>query len=404
MEETIREQFEILKQGVIYLDSATTNLVPTRSIEKMKEFYQQTGSTVRRGIHSLASNAEDEFADAKTVLAKFIGAQDVELAWVPNQDYGINFLLSSIDFEPGDEVITSIFEHHSILAPLLRLKKTKNINIRFLSLEEEYSLATAVESLLNENTKLVALGHVTPLMGLYRDITTIANTVKMQRGDETLVLTDYSRSAGQKEINVKHAGIDFAVIDGSLGLLSPNGAAAVYIRRDIVPKIDTAIVGSTSVRYLIPSEYGLMRAIERFEPGQPNIAAMMALRESIQFLNEIGMGRIELHRVKLQKLLIELIEDVKRIELIDPLLDSKMGLPNRANIISLKLNQVSPHDIAMILDEEAKIAVRSGLLCSHPGIYALGLEGALQVSTHVFNTEEEIEVFINTLKGVMEII
>ncbi len=404
MEETVREQFEILKQGIVYLDSATANLVPNRSIEKMAEFYRKIGSTVRRGIHSLASKAEDEFADAKTALAQFIGAKEVELAWVPNQDYGINFLLSSIDFKPEDEVITSVFEHHSILAPLIRLKKTKGVNIRFLSLEEEYSLATAVESLLNEKTRLVALAHVTPLIGLYRDIGMIASTVKMQRGNETLVLTDYSRSAGQKEINVEREGVDFAIFDGSLGLLSPNGATAVYVRKDLIPEIDTAVVGSTSVRYLIPSEYGLMRAVERFEPGQPNIGAMIALRESIQFLNEIGMGKIELHRLKLQKQLIESIEDIKNVELIDPLLDSKMGFPNRASIVSLKIDQVSPHDIAMILDEEAKIAVRSGLLCSHPGIYALGLEGALQVSTHIFNTGEEIELFIETLRGIMEVI
>ncbi len=399
----IRDEFPVLSKGVIYLDSATVNLVPKSSIEQISLFYSNIGNTIRRGIHKLAQQAEDLFIEAKTKAANFVNASENEIAWMPSEDYGINFLLNSIDLKKGDKIITSVFEHHSLLAPLVIMEKTSGINIDYISLEGEYDLVSSILSKITSEVKLIALSHVSPLIGTYRDIERITENIKKEY-PEIDILVDFSRSAGLTLIDLNRLKIDYAVFDGSLSMLAPNGSAFIYVRKEKIPKMNCKIAGSTSVRYLLPHDYGLMRAIERFEPGQPNIASFLALRKSIELLERISVEKIEIHRKEIMRNLFDRLQEIPKINIVDPLLDSAMGLPNRSNIVSLSIEGISPHDVAMMLDEMGNIIVRSGLICNHPGIYALGLEGVLQVSTHIYNNNEDIEVFTETLKQVMSVL
>ncbi|MHA2248876.1 MAG: aminotransferase class V-fold PLP-dependent enzyme [Candidatus Kariarchaeaceae archaeon] len=397
MLENISDDFPAYPKRGAYLDSATMGLQPRSSIEAQNEFIQNTNNTVRKGLHKRSRKTADMYAHSKEMFSKYFGGSQENYAWIPNADYGWNIALHSI-LEKSEKqkptFITSVYDHHAQLAPLIHLKKMDRINLQYLGLEEEYNLEESIDNLAQEDS-IIALGHISPLFGLYRDIDSIVKCGK-RCGSTTII--DFSRSAGQYEVNLDQN--DIAILDASLDLLGPQGAGLLYIHQDVLPSLQNPLPGSGGVRFVIPDDYGQMRNIERFETGNPNITGLIGLAESLSYLKNIGKHEISLHRMELQNYLIKRIGELSSVNIVDPLMDSKMGNPNRSSILCFNVGDLSSHDVALLLDETLDVEVRSGMICTHPGLFSMGLEEVVQVSTHIYNTKQDIDLLIEGLEQV----
>ncbi len=397
MLENISTDFPAYPKDGIYLDSVTIGLQPKIAIDAQRTYVENIGNTVRKGLHRHSRITTEKYIQAKEDYATFLGGKSENYAWIPNSDYGWNMIINSIIHKNNNErikFITSIYDHHSLLAPLIYLKKRNLIELTFLGMEEEYNLSECIELNADENSVL-ALSHVSPLFGLRRDISSIVDCA-ISKGALTVI--DYSRSAGQNQIDLKNVSV--AIVDGSLDLLGPQGCGLLYINENSLEKFQNPMPGSGGVRFVTSNDLGQMRNIERFETGNPNIAGMIGLAAAINYLKSLGKDKIILHRIELQNYLIKRIVELSSVKLIDPLMDTKMGNPNRASILCFNIGELSSHDIALLLDETHNISVRSGMICTHPGLFSLGLEEVVQISTHLYNSKNEIDKLI---EGLIEI-
>ncbi len=393
MNDQIRSHFPQI-QGSIYLDSATKGLMPQSSIDILVNSYRSGSYTVRKALHTMARSAEKAYFDTKTFFGNHFGVADDQLAWMPGADVALTQVFHSLVARyDRPRVITTIFEHHSILAPLLHLSETKRIDLTILDTQHEPCLHQFIGTLAEEGKQIiVALGHTTQVLGLYRDIDAIS---KVCRENNILLVVDFSRTAGQHPVSLKKT--DIAVIDGSIDLLGPTGTGLLYVSNTMVKELENPFPTSGNIGKVTTTRIDRISGIEKFELGTPDIAGMQALRTSIQFLTEHDTIS---HRQNLMNHLVDRIDEIPSVSIVDPLSDSYCGNPKRSSIVSLNLGFHS-HDVALYLDELYKVQVRSGLLCSHPGVLAVDIEETIQVATHIYNTTSDIDTFITGLQAVM---
>jgi cysteine desulfurase/selenocysteine lyase len=384
----------------VYLDSSTLNLQPNTAIDAQSDYIRDVATTVRKGLHKRSRKSENVYLKSKGTISSFLGGSTENYAWIPNADYGWNLILNLYREKwigKKIKVITSIFEHHSLLAPLVHLQNIGAIEIQYLRTEDEYNLENCITLTANEDT-IIALGHVSPLVGLYRDITGITKCAKSM-GATTII--DFSRSAGQQLPDL--ANVDSGIFDGSTDLLGPQATGLLYMSDQLLETDLNPFPGSGGVRYVTTEKLGQIRGIERFETGNPNMAGLIGLATGITYLSQIGRKKITQHRIAIQNYLISCLNELDDISIIDPLMDTKMGNLNRASIVCFNLGEISSHDIALLLDESSNIAVRSGLLCTHPGMTEMALEGVVQVSTHIYNSKQDIDQLLDGLKTVQSV-
>ncbi|MDH5401839.1 MAG: aminotransferase class V-fold PLP-dependent enzyme, partial [Candidatus Heimdallarchaeota archaeon] len=359
-------------------------------------FSTKINNTVRTGLYKSARQATEKYIEAKEIYSKYLGGVPENYAWIPNADYGWNIFLNSLLLkEEKPNIVTSVFEHHSMLAPLIHLKKLGKINLTLTGIEDEFNLTEHLRQMQNKST--FVFGHVSPLLGLYRDIAGISEVAREKSG---VIAIDYSRSIIQSNINLNNHDIDIGIMDGSIDLLGPQGSGLLFVSEDYLTNMYNPFPGSGGVRFVTESDYGQMRNIERFETGTPNIAGMIGLARSLKYIAKLGNDAIALHRIELMKYFLDRLQEIERHTLVDPLLDYRMGNPNRSSIACFNIVGIGSHDVSMLLDEIANVQVRSGMICTHAGMLSLDLEGTVQVSTHIYNTIEDIDKLIEGLSQI----
>lgn len=393
------DEFPSYPKNGVYLDSMTVGLQHRNTIQALEKFNSTNGGVVRKGLSTQARIASEVYYASKKTYASYFNGDPDNFAWIPNSDYGWNIILHSLlANHPKPKIIASLYDHHSILAPIVHLDQLGLVNLQFLSIEDEYNLPDTIDHLTDESTILV-LSHVSPIIGLYRDIESIYQRC-LQKG--VTMVVDYSRSIGQSDVSISKSS-DIAIIDGSIDLLGPQGAGLLYFNENFKQHLLNPFPGTGSIRYVLPTGIGQLRSYERFETGNPNVGAMAALAESLRLLDKAGKYNIINHRIQLMKHLIESLDEISAISILDPLIDTKMGNPQRASALTITTESFSSHDIAMLLDEQDNIAIRSGRMCAHPGLFALELEEVNQISIHYYNTLDDIDLLVQGLKRILNL-
>jgi len=379
----VRNDFPVLKK-VIYFDSAATTQTPIQVVEAMNEYFYEYAGNYGRGAHQLVRETTDRCESAREKVASFFNADPAKIIFTKNTTEGINMVSQGIEWEPEDHVITTSIEHHSNLVPWMRLRK-KGVSVDIVPANKkgivhpEYIL-----SAIQDNTKLIAISHISNVLGSIQDIRSI---IKIAHNNDIKVLIDGAQSAGHIPINLKSLKCDYFVAAGHKGLLGPQGTGILYIRDP--DSIEPIYLGGGTVNNVNSSNYSLEPSPTKFEAGTPNIPGIIGLGRAIDYIEAIDIKNIKEHEHKLSKYAISLISEIPSLEIYGP--------KKRASVVPFNVIGMNSHDVAMIMNETKNICVRSGFHCAMPTISQLKVDGVIRASFALYNTMEEVEIFADTL-------
>jgi cysteine desulfurase/selenocysteine lyase len=392
--EEIRRDFPILDSGIIYMDSAATSLTPEPVLNAVQDYYRNYNANIGRGVHRLTQIASEKYEDARKKVAEFIGAKSQELIFTKNTTEGINIVASGIGLKKGDTVVVSLWEHHSNLLPWIRARNKIGVELEVVKPEDKCMPEISnFEDVINERTKIVAITHVSNALGAILPVKEISRLCKE---NNTLLLVDAAQSVPHMPLDIKDIGCDFLAFSGHK-MLGPTGTGGLAVKEELMEEIEPLTVGGGAVEDASFVDYSLIGTYEKFESGTPNIAGAIGLGAAVEYLEKIGMERVKAREEKLGNRLIEGLREMDKIEIYGYGSEER---GKRIGTVSFNVKGVNPNEVAIRLDREAGIIVRSGHHCCIPLMKYLGLgtEGTVRASVYLYNTEEEVERFLEIVE------
>jgi cysteine desulfurase / selenocysteine lyase len=381
----VREDFPVLKE-VIYLDNSATTQTPIPAVEAMVDYFYSYAGNYGRGAHRLARKTTNHYEDARETVARFLNIETSKTVFTKNTTEGINLIANSYPWEAGDHVVTTLLEHHSNLLPWLHLKKI-GVNVTVVNPDSKGKIdISTIENAFTEKTKIVAVSHISNVLGSVQDVTSIA---KIAHKNGIKVLVDGAQSAGHMPVNLKDLNCDFFATAGHKGLLGPQGTGILYIKEPDV--LESASVGGGTVSDVSESTYVLEPSPACFEAGTPNIPGVIGLGRAVEYVEKIGVSEIEAHEIKLSRDAAKRLSELEYVEVYGP--------EDRTGIVPFNVKGLHPHDVALILDQTRKICVRSGHHCAIPVTRFLKVNGTVRASFALYNTKEEVDILVNAVSG-----
>lgn len=398
--EKIREDFPVLKKTVnnkpiIYMDSACMTLRPIQVIDKINEYYREYPSCGERSLHKLGKRVDEEVEKSRNIIKKFINAKRMEeIVFTKNTTEGINLLANSLGLKQGDIVLGTDKEHNSNLLPWQKLaSEGVKYEVVMSGKDDNFSFENFKEK-MNRGVKLVSMVHMSNLDGT---TTPAKEIVKTAHENEALVLLDGAQSVPHRPLDVRKLDVDFLAFSGHK-MMGPSGIGVLYGKKDLLEKLPAFMVGGGTVVDTTHYEAKFEELPQKFEAGLQNYAGIIGLGGAAKYLMKIGKENIEKHEIELNRRVTEGVEGFERLSLIGPGEAEKRG-----GIISFNINGVSSHEIAMMMDEMENICVRSGAHCVHSWFNAHKLDGSVRASLYIYNTPEECDKFVETLKRVIDL-
>ncbi len=389
--EKIRQDFPVLQKKangkpIIYFDSACMSLKPRIIIEKMNEAYLDYTACAGRSSHSFGSRMTDEFEDARRIIAKSIGGKPEEVVFTRNTTEGINLVARTLGLKEGDAVITSDREHNSNLVPWQLLEGVKH---KIVTSKPDGTFdIDAFEKAIDKSVKLVSVVHSSNLDGYTLPVKEI---IRISHENGALVMLDAAQSMPHKKVDVKELDADFMAFSGHK-MLGPYGTGVLYGKYMLLEKLSPFIVGGDTVEKTTYESQTFLKPPHKFEAGLQNYAGMIGLAVACQYLDKIGKENIEKHEDRLNSIITEGIIKIKGLRILGP---EKPEM--RGGIIPFIIDGMNHHDVALMLDKNSNIMIRSGQHCVHSWFNAHGIGGSARASLYLYNTEEEAKLFVDEL-------
>ena len=395
----IRNDFPILTRKIngkpfVYLDNASTTQKPLSVINKIVNYYYFYNSNIHRAVYDIAEEATNAYELTRQKVCKFINAKSPqEIIFTRNATEAINLVAYSWgrkNIQKGDVIILSEQEHHSNIVPWQILSKEKNAEIKYLKIGETGNLninelKAALED--NKNIKLISLCHMSNALG---NIIPIGKIIDIAHTYSVPVLVDGAQSVPHLTTDVVDLDCDFLAFSAHK-MLGPTGVGILYGKKNLLQEMDPFICGGDMIKE-VHKENTLFNDLPyKFEAGTPNIADVIGFSSALDYLNEIGMDNIRNHEMELTEYALEKMSELKQIKVY-----GDTNLQNRGGIISFNVGDIHPHDLATILNEHC-IAIRSGHHCAQVLMEKLEVSATSRVSFYIYNTKEEINIFISAL-------
>lgn len=393
----LRKDFPIFKndKNLIYLDNGATTQKPKQVISRISDFYENSNANVFRGIYRQSEAATEAYEKSRILIARFINADAEEIIFTNNATDSINSLSYAIDSlipMEKDEILVSEMEHHSNLIPWQQLAMRKNMKLKFIKIKEDFTLDLQDASeKITEKTAIVSVVHISNALGTINPVSQIAEIAKKNRA---IFVVDATQSVPHIKVDVKEIDCDFLAFSGHK-MLAPTGIGVLYGKKNLLAQITPFRFGGGMVKSVTFNSAEFAEIPRKFEAGTPNISGVLALGESVNYLNKIGMKNIQTWEQKLIKYLIEKLEKISGIKIYNP------GLEKSSGILSFNLEGIHAHDVASLLDSYG-IAVRAGHHCCMPLMKILGIPGTIRVSFYFYNTFEDIDRLIEAIKKIKE--
>jgi cysteine desulfurase / selenocysteine lyase len=403
--EDLRLDFPILYQEInekplVYLDNAATSQKPLAVLDALQNYYRRDNANVHRGVHTLSSRATDAYEGARDKIAAFINAASrQEIVFTRNATEAINLVAYSwgqANLRPGDEIILSVMEHHSNLIPWQLLAQRTGAVLKFVELTDTQAFdLDHYRSLISNKTKLVSVVHVSNTLGC---INPVEEIVAIAHTHGAKVLIDACQSVPHMPIDVQAMDCDWLVASGHK-MCGPTGIGFLYGKLDLLRSMPPFLGGGEMIAdvYLDHSTYADLP--HKFEAGTPAIGEAIALGAAVDYLTGIGMGKIHAYEEELTAHLFRRLAEIPELKIYGPQPTSDGS--GRAALASFTAGEVHPHDLSTILDQ-AGVAIRAGHHCTQPLHRLLKAQSTARVSLYFYNTREEIDVFIASLKEAIE--
>lgn len=392
----IREDFPILKQKVhgkplVYFDNSATTQKPQCVIDALVDCYSRYNSNIHRGIHHLSQLSTNAYEEARITVQNFLNAKHShEIIFTKGATDGINLIASAFEnsiLEEDDEIIITEMEHHSNMVPWQMLREKKGIKIKFIPFSDLGELELEnIESYFTEKTKLVSITHISNSLGTVNPIELI---IKIAHSKGVPVLIDAAQSVQHKKIDVQKLDCDFLAFSGHK-IYGPTGIGALYGKEEWMNKLYPYQGGGDMIETVTLDGPTYNSLPFKYEAGTANYADAIALAEALKYITKVGLDNIEAHE---HELLLYATEQMQKIEGISIIGNAK----HKAGAISFLVSGAHPADAGMILDKQG-IAVRTGTHCTEPVMHHFGIPGTIRASFGMYNSREEVDVFINALK------
>jgi cysteine desulfurase/selenocysteine lyase len=399
--ERVRKDFPVLGQTVngkplVYLDNAASAQVPHIVIERGAKYLREEHSNIHRGVHYLSQRATSAYEGAREKVRRFINAREArECIFVRGVTEGVNLVMHGYGRKfvgAGDEIVVSEMEHHSNLVPWQMLCEEKGARLRVIPMNDAGELILdEFDALLNERTKLVCVGHVSNSLGTVnpiKEITERAHKLGVP------VLVDGAQGAPHLKVDVQDLDCDFYAISGHK-MFAPTGSGIVYGKLEILEKMNPFQGGGDMIKTVTFEKTTYADPPNRFEAGTPAIASQIGLGAAIDYLNSIGRERAAAYEAELLRYATERVSAIEGVRIIGT-------AKNKASVLSFVIDDIHPHDIVTILDQEG-IAVRAGHHCAQPVMQRFNVPATARASFAFYNTREEIDVLARTIERVIEI-
>jgi len=393
----VRADFPILRQQIhgkplVYLDNAATSQKPTAVLEALRSYYEADNANVHRGVHTLSSRATDAYEGARDKVAAFVNAASrQEIIYTRNASEAINLVAYAL--QAGDEIILTVMEHHSNLIPWQFVAQRTGAVLKFVELTEteEFDFEQYL-SLLSDKTKLVSVVHVSNTLGCInpvKEITAAAHRYGAR------VLIDACQSAPHMPLDVQDIDCDWLVASGHK-MCAPTGIGFLYGKLDLLRAMPPFLGGGEMIADVFLDNATYADLPHKFEAGTP---ATIGLGAAVDYLSAIGMDKIADYEHELTAYLFERLAEIPEVRIYGP--RPQADGSGRAALASFTAGDVHPHDLSTILDQ-AGVAIRAGHHCTQPLHRYLKVQSTARASLYFYNTREEIDVFIQSLKEAVE--
>ena len=387
-----REDFLLLNKGIIYFDNAATTLKPKVLADTISDYYNNYSSNVHRGDYDISLKVDRAYLNSRELVRKFINAKELnQIVFTNNATDSLNKIVFGYfkDYlNVGDTVLLTKAEHASNVLPWFELKKEKNINIDYIPLNEDLTITLDdVKNKINDNVKVISIAHITNVIGDVRDIKEI---VSLAHSKGIKVVIDATQSIGHMKLDVENINPDFLVFSGHK-MYGPTGIGVMYISEKLVNSVNPIIMGggmNASFSYDGSVEYSDMPY--KLEAGTPNIAGVIGLSSVINYLNMLGMDRINEYEKELKEYALSRLKTIPNIIIYNE--------KSESNIITFNIKDIFAQDIAIYLNKY-NICVRAGTHCAKMLKDDLGIKNTCRISLSFYNTKEEIDKLVNVLNN-----
>ncbi|MGH8382536.1 SufS family cysteine desulfurase [Pseudomonas sp.] len=399
--ERVRQAFPILAETVygkplIYLDSAATSQKPQAVIDAMSRFFLKENANVHRGVHYLSVRATEEYEKARAKVQQFLNAEHVEeIVFVRGTTEAVNLVaqtLGKTQVHAGDEVLISAMEHHSNIVPWQMLCEQTGAHLRVAPIDDAGELLLdELERLIGPRTRLVAVAHVSNVLGT---INPIQRIVELAHARGARVLVDGAQAAPHLRLDVRALGCDFYALSGHK-MYGPTGVGVLYGRRELLEAMPPYQGGGDMILSVSFEKTLYNKPPYRFEAGTPNMAGAIGLGAAIDFLGELGAEAIAAHEQAVLSYAQQALAAVPGLRLIGT-------APEKVGVLSFVLDGIHPHDIGTVLDREG-VAIRTGHHCAQPLMQRFGLTATARASLGCYSTEQDIDALVAGLAKVREL-
>ncbi|WP_281195548.1 aminotransferase class V-fold PLP-dependent enzyme [Halorubrum sp. F4] len=407
--EAIRDDFPILERLVggdptspgqdegddvdlVYLDNAATSHTPDPVVDAISDYYRSYNSNVHRGIHQLSQEASVAYEEAHDVVADFIGANGrEEVIFTKNTTEAMNLVAYAwglAELGPGDNVVLTQMEHHASLVTWQQIGKKTGAEVRFIEVTDDGRLDMAdAEAKIDGDTEMVSAVHVSNTLGTVNPIRELAELVHDHDG---LIFADAAQSVPNRPVDVEDLGVDFLAFSGHK-MCGPTGIGALYGRRELLESMEPYLYGGEMIRKVTFEESTWEDLPWKFEAGTPSIAQGIGLAAAIEYLEDVGMERIEEHENLLAEYAYDRLSDLGGVEIYGPPGDERGGL------VAFNVEGVHAHDLSSVLNDYG-VAIRAGDHCTQPLHDELGVAASVRASFYLYNTVEEVDALVDAVR------
>ena len=405
---------------LIYFDNSSSSLTPDIVVNKMNEYYTHYKSNVDRAISKISIVANQEYENSRKILAKFLNVNEDEIIWTSGASMSSNLLWKLIEennflnLNQEDEILTTIFEHHSSFLPIQEFTKKKNLKLQILNLDEKYNFDFQdLKNKLNSKTKIISISLASNVLGNLNNLKEIVKEIR-NFNKEIFIISDLTAAYSHININLKELDIDAGFLSFHKGF-GPTGVGILFLKREISRNFKPIFFGGGMISNVSLEKTDYRSDIKLFEVGTQNIAGIIGVGESIKFLEEIFNFDLKnnfLHTQELLKYFLNKVEnfnqeeekkeaDILKIQIFTGNIENNLGIISFQ--IFLDKKEIHPHDVADILSKY-NISIRAGHHCAEPLMNYFNLKNGLnRISFQIYNSKEEINFLMQILEKVGEI-
>ncbi|MFV0540839.1 MAG: aminotransferase class V-fold PLP-dependent enzyme [Aestuariibaculum sp.] len=392
---TIRKDFPILSRQVngkplVYFDNAATSQTPLQVINAIVDYYSNYNANIHRGVHTLSQEATDKYEQARQKIQHHFNAKHArEIIFTSGTTHGINLVANGFSavLKKGDEIIVSALEHHSNIVPWQMLCERTGALLKVIPMNQNGELELSkYNTLLNNNTKLVFVNHVSNALGTINPIETI---IEKAHNVGAAVLIDGAQASPHIKADVQALNVDFYVVSAHK-MCGPTGVGMLYGKEEWLKKLPPYQGGGEMIAEVTFAKTTYADLPHKFEAGTPNICGGIAFGAALDYMNTIGFNTIATYENELLQYATQQLTQIEGLKIYGT-------SPHKTSVISFNLNGIHPYDVGTILDKLG-IAVRTGHHCAQPIMDFYAIPGTVRASFAFYNTKEEIDTLVKGVK------